>query len=76
MPVLHHWDYLFAIGTIFAGLDAFMIGANDVANSFASMCYGLIGPLCLILAFSVGLIKVAHFETSLHGCRGHGVPGA
>ncbi|KAH6909782.1 sodium:inorganic phosphate symporter [Coprinopsis sp. MPI-PUGE-AT-0042] len=36
MPVLHQWDYLFAIGTIFAGLDAFMIGANDVANSFAS----------------------------------------
>lgn len=35
MP-LHHWDYLFAIGTIFAGLDAYMIGANDVANSFAT----------------------------------------
>ncbi|KAJ2914869.1 hypothetical protein MD484_g5535, partial [Candolleomyces efflorescens] len=36
MPVQHQWDYLFAIGTIFAGLDAFMIGANDVANSFAT----------------------------------------
>lgn len=36
MP-LHQWDYLFAIGTIFAGLDAYMIGANDVANSFASV---------------------------------------
>ncbi|GAA6033370.1 hypothetical protein JCM8097_006717 [Rhodosporidiobolus ruineniae] len=32
----HQWDYLFAFGTIFAGLDAFNIGANDVANSFAT----------------------------------------
>lgn len=29
-------DYLFAIGTIFTALDAFNIGANDVANSFAT----------------------------------------
>ncbi|KAK7025997.1 hypothetical protein VNI00_015828 [Paramarasmius palmivorus] len=36
MPTLHQWDYLFAFGVIFAGLDAFMIGANDVANSFAT----------------------------------------
>lgn len=36
MPTLHQWDYLFAIGIIFSGLDAFMIGANDVANSFAT----------------------------------------
>ncbi|ESK89691.1 sodium:inorganic phosphate symporter [Moniliophthora roreri MCA 2997] len=36
MPILHQWDYLFAFGVIFAGLDAFMIGANDVANSFAT----------------------------------------
>ncbi|KAK4446596.1 phosphate-repressible phosphate permease [Podospora aff. communis PSN243] len=35
MP-LHQWDYLFAIGTIFAGLDAWNIGANDVANSWAT----------------------------------------
>ncbi|GAA5854926.1 hypothetical protein JCM8547_004122 [Rhodosporidiobolus lusitaniae] len=32
----HQWDYLFAFGTIFAALDAFNIGANDVANSFAT----------------------------------------
>lgn len=31
MP-LHQFDYLFAIGTIFAALDAYNIGANDVAN--------------------------------------------
>ena len=30
------FDYLFAVGTIFAFLDAWNIGANDVANSWAS----------------------------------------
>ncbi|KAH8901688.1 phosphate transporter [Thozetella sp. PMI_491] len=35
MP-LHQFDYLFAIGTIFAFLDAWNIGANDVANSWAT----------------------------------------
>lgn len=35
MPV-HQWDYLMAIGTMFALLDAFNIGANDVANSWAT----------------------------------------
>ncbi|KIW80462.1 hypothetical protein Z517_07078 [Fonsecaea pedrosoi CBS 271.37] len=34
--VLHQFDYIFAIGTIFAFLDAWNIGANDVANSFAT----------------------------------------
>ncbi|KAF2111235.1 phosphate transporter [Lophiotrema nucula] len=36
MAVLPQFDYLFAIGTIFAFLDAWNIGANDVANSFAT----------------------------------------
>lgn len=36
MAVLSQYDYLFAIGTIFAFLDAWNIGANDVANSWAS----------------------------------------
>ena len=36
MAVLHQYDYLFAVGTIFAFLDAWNIGANDVANSWAS----------------------------------------
>ncbi|GAA5927465.1 hypothetical protein JCM10213_003478 [Rhodosporidiobolus nylandii] len=36
MPALHQWDFLFAFGVIFAALDAFNIGANDVANSFAT----------------------------------------
>ncbi|GMK58263.1 hypothetical protein CspeluHIS016_0502950 [Cutaneotrichosporon spelunceum] len=36
MPTLHQYDYIFAIGVIFCALDAFNIGANDVANSFAT----------------------------------------
>lgn len=32
----HQFDYIFAIGILFAFLDAFNIGANDVANSFSS----------------------------------------
>ncbi|KAL2129694.1 hypothetical protein VTI74DRAFT_7437 [Chaetomium olivicolor] len=36
MAPLHQFDYLFAIGTIFAALDAWNIGANDVANSWAT----------------------------------------
>ncbi|GAA5849977.1 hypothetical protein JCM3766R1_001942 [Sporobolomyces carnicolor] len=35
MP-LHQYDYIFAFGLIFSCLDAFNIGANDVANSFAT----------------------------------------
>jgi len=36
MAVLHQFDYIFAIGLILAFLDAWNIGANDVANSFAT----------------------------------------
>ncbi|PWY74283.1 sodium/phosphate symporter [Aspergillus heteromorphus CBS 117.55] len=36
MAVLHAYDYVFAIGTLFAMLDAFNNGANDVANSWAT----------------------------------------
>lgn len=33
---LQQYDYIFAVGTIFAFLDAWNIGANDVANSWAT----------------------------------------
>lgn len=33
---LHQFDYIVALSMIFAFLDAWNIGANDVANSFAS----------------------------------------
>ncbi|MCO5585479.1 hypothetical protein L7F22_039412 [Adiantum nelumboides] len=36
MAVLHQYDYIFAIGTMFAMLDAFNNGANDVANAWAT----------------------------------------
>ncbi|KAF6833115.1 phosphate-repressible phosphate permease [Colletotrichum musicola] len=36
MAVLHQYDYIFAITCIFSFLDAWNIGANDVANSFAT----------------------------------------
>ncbi|KAK0745752.1 phosphate-repressible phosphate permease [Schizothecium vesticola] len=36
MVVLHQYDYLLAFGTIFAFFDAWGIGANDVANSWAT----------------------------------------
>ncbi|KAB5586260.1 phosphate transporter [Coniochaeta sp. 2T2.1] len=36
MVALSQYDYVFAIGTIFAFLDAWNIGANDVANSWAT----------------------------------------
>ena len=36
MAAYSQFDYLFAVGTLFAFLDAWNIGANDVANSWAS----------------------------------------
>lgn len=36
MAVAGQYDFLFAIGMLFAFLDAWNIGANDVANSFAT----------------------------------------
>lgn len=36
MSFYHQFDYIFAIGIVFAFLDAFNIGANDVSNSFSS----------------------------------------
>ncbi|CAK3786238.1 Phosphate-repressible phosphate permease pho-4 [Lecanosticta acicola] len=36
MPTLHQYDYVFAIGTFFALLDAYNNGANDVANAWAT----------------------------------------
>jgi sodium-dependent phosphate transporter len=36
MPHFHEYDYLFVIGLLFSSLDAYNIGANDVANSFAT----------------------------------------
>lgn len=49
---LHQFDYIFAIGMIFAFLDAWNIGANDVANSFATSVSSraLSYPVAMIIA--------------------------
>lgn len=36
MGYMHHLDWLFAIGTIFFLMSAWALGANDVANSYAT----------------------------------------
>ena len=36
MPDLPQYTYIFALGVVFAFLDAYSIGANDVANSFST----------------------------------------
>lgn len=36
VTAIHNFDYIFAIAMIFGFLDAYNIGANDVANSWAS----------------------------------------
>ncbi|KAL2865908.1 inorganic phosphate transporter [Aspergillus lucknowensis] len=58
---LHQFDYIFAIGTIFAFLDAWNIGANDVANSWAtsissrSVKYWQAMVLATIMEFAGGM---------------------
>ncbi|ODV60028.1 inorganic phosphate transporter [Ascoidea rubescens DSM 1968] len=49
---LHDFDYLFGLTIVFAFLDAWNIGANDVANSFASSVSSrsLTYPQAMILA--------------------------
>ncbi|ORY19143.1 phosphate transporter [Clohesyomyces aquaticus] len=61
MPTLHQYDYLFAIGTIFAFLDAWNIGANDVANSFATS----VGSRSLTLKQALMIATVMEFAGSM-----------
>ncbi|KAL4799519.1 phosphate transporter [Aspergillus venezuelensis] len=59
--VLHQFDYIFALGIIFAFLDAWNIGANDVANSWAtsvssrSIKYWQAMVLATIMEFAGGI---------------------
>ncbi|KAL3480948.1 phosphate transporter [Aspergillus californicus] len=58
---LHQYDYILALGTIFAFLDAWNIGANDVANSWAtsissrSVKYWQAMVLATVMEFSGGI---------------------
>jgi solute carrier family 20 (sodium-dependent phosphate transporter) len=57
----HQFDYLLAMGFIFAFLDAFNIGANDVANSFATS----VSSRSLKLWQAVCLAAIAEFLGSV-----------
>lgn len=63
---------------MFAALDAFMIGANDVANSFASesSAYALARYRCLISCLlSFGVFQVIDTKASLCGGNDYGILG-
>ncbi|KAG8919673.1 Na+/Pi symporter, partial [Tulasnella sp. 408] len=53
----HQYDYIFALGIIFAFADSYGIGANDVANSFATS----VGSRSLTLGQAVILATVMEF---------------
>ncbi|KAG9050284.1 Na+/Pi symporter [Tulasnella sp. UAMH 9824] len=53
----HQYDYIFALGLIFAFADSYGIGANDVANSFATS----VGSRSLTLGQAVILAAIMEF---------------
>ncbi|WQF81098.1 Putative phosphate transporter [Colletotrichum destructivum] len=55
---LHQYDYIFAITAIFAFLDAWNIGANDVANSFATS----VSSRSLTMKQAMAVAAVAEFS--------------
>ncbi|KAF1834142.1 phosphate-repressible phosphate permease-like protein [Decorospora gaudefroyi] len=61
MSTLHQFDYIFAIGTIFAFLDAWNIGANDVANSFATS----VASRSLSMKQAMGIASVCELSGAL-----------
>jgi len=61
MTVLHQYDYLFAITTCFAFLDAWNIGANDVANSFATS----VSSRCLTMKQAMVIASIMEFSGSV-----------
>ncbi|KAL3962388.1 hypothetical protein ACCO45_003911 [Purpureocillium lilacinum] len=61
MAVLQQYTYIFAVTTIFACLDAWNIGANDVANSFATS----VSSRSLTLKQAMALASVCEFSGSV-----------
>ncbi|KAM4066795.1 phosphate transporter family protein [Hirsutella rhossiliensis] len=61
MSALHQYDYIFAITSVLAALDAWNIGANDVANAFASS----VSSRSLTLKQAMALASVCEFSGSV-----------
>ncbi|KJZ77133.1 hypothetical protein HIM_03454 [Hirsutella minnesotensis 3608] len=61
MPILHQFNHIFAITTILAALDAWNIGANDVATAFASS----VSSRSLTLKQAMLLASVCEFTGSV-----------
>lgn len=68
---LHHYTYIFAIGTFFALLEAFNNGANDVANAWAtsvssrSVTYRQAMVLCLVFEMTGALAVGARTASTI-----------
>ncbi|KAF2841294.1 phosphate transporter [Patellaria atrata CBS 101060] len=58
---VHQFDYIFALGVIFAFLDAWNIGANDVANSFATS----VSSRSLTMMQAMGIATVMEFTGAM-----------
>lgn len=54
MAALPQYSYIFGLGLCFAFLDAWNIGANDVANSFATSVSSR--SLTMIQAMTIGAV--------------------
>ena len=54
MAALSQYSYIFGIAIVFAFLDAWNIGANDVANSFATSVSSR--SLTMLQAMSIGAV--------------------
>ena len=71
MAVLHEYDYIFAIGTMFALLEAYNNGANDVANAWAtsvssrSVTYRQAMILCLVFEMTGALAVGARTASTI-----------
>jgi phosphate/sulfate permease len=57
-----YFNFLFAVGMIVSALDSFGIGANDVANAFATS----VGSKTLTL-LQVGFTNITYRYRMMHG---------